>query len=118
MENDETLFETDGVSISQETLNKRVGDLSVRELIKILMLIKNDKDPMVVAYHNTKGEIIKLLKEEPNMSMYDLAKELGVSYSKIKYHIGTLETKGKLIGEEYLDTTNRKKIRYTIVEDL
>ncbi|TRZ49311.1 MAG: hypothetical protein D4S01_08790 [Dehalococcoidia bacterium] len=117
MESDETLFDpmSDELAITKEALDKRVGDLSVRELIRLMVLIKKGRNPRILQYPDVKNNILDVIREYPGTDAYSIAKKLNVPYANVRYHIRTLEHSGVIAGKEIVDENKRVKVQYVVI---
>lgn len=118
MEDDGLIFDPTSaeIVITKETLDKKLSDITLREMIKLMVLIKKGRNPRIIEYDDVKNKIFEKIKELPGISMYDIAKELKIPYQNVKYHVDMLEQEEKIRGEEYIDENKRRKIRFVVVE--
>jgi hypothetical protein len=96
---DEDLFKVRSTELGRldnDTLNMKVGDLTVRELVRILRMVKSNRAPVVVRT-DIRERIKKFLMEHPEGStVYTMSKEMNVDYGNLKKTMTLMHKKDML----------------------
>ena len=93
--------------VTKEMLDKKITDVTFRELIRVMVLIKKGKNMKVVQYDNPRDKILEVIQETPGINGNEIAKKLKMIYNTVKYHLTNLESKNSVRVEQ--DQTTKIK---------
>jgi len=93
---------------SEELRSKKLSELTIGEFVDLLPLMKRTYRRKFVDSEVTNSRIESFLQNSTKpYSMYQLAKELKVSYDTIRYHVAQLEEQKKVVTNEVTNKSNR-----------
>jgi ribosomal protein S25 len=99
-----------------ELLDMKVGNLTVRQFIKLSKLIKAGRNPVLKRHTDLTSKIIIKLQANPSgVSPWMIAKEMKVDYSVVRYYLKKLIDENKVKVEELMTKEKRKLTIYKMV---
>jgi len=102
-------------SIDAEVLDMKAGNLTVRQLITILKMVKVGRDPAIIKHSEAPKTVMKALTENPDgITPWDLSKKYNEKYSVVRYYLKSLLIEGKVIVEKQKNKDKREITLYKL----